>query len=324
MRRAIAPALMFTLACIWVGLQAVWAQNKGGPQRALPPQRWNEDLKSAFPEDAAKELKGTRPNFAAGAPAAGATNVAASTGGNSTPMPAAGGATAWSKIIEPDYVLAEIKSYQQSVAEDVKSISEFKGGGYKRSRISYSMLGLMFAIIAEYDGDVRFKKDALGARELFGRVSMNLKVSTDQAFNESKARAEDLAALIRGDTIQTPPNLDPKVKWQEKVANRPPLMTRLNMATEERLNKAMSDAGAFTKSGDMVLHEAQVIAAIAAAIQREGYGSADDATYLKYAQEMQKSATDISNAVKAKNYDAARAAFGAIKQKCDECHGEYR
>lgn len=322
MRRALAPALMFTLACIWVGLQAAWAQTKG-PQRALPP-RWNDDIKSIFPEDAAKELKGARPNFAAGAPAPGNTAVATSTGsGGSTPVPA-GGAVAWSKIIEPDYVLAEIKSYQQPVAEDVKSLSEFKGGGYKKSRVSYSMLGLMFGIIAEYDGDVRFKKDALGARELFGRVSMNLKVSTDQAFNESKARAEDLAALIRGDSIQSPPNIDPKVKWQEKVANRPPLMTRLNTSTEERLNKAMSDAGAFAKSGDMVMHEAQVIAAIAAAIQREGYGSADDDTYLQYARDMQKSATEISNAVKSKNYDAARAAFGAIKQKCDECHGAYR
>ena len=186
------------------------------------------------------------------------------------------------------------------------------------------MLGLMFGIIAEYDGEVRFKKDALAARELFGRVSMNLKVSTDQAFNESKSRAEDLAALIRGDSIQTPPNIDPKAKWQEKVANRPPLMTRLNTATEERLNKAMSEAGAFTKGADMVMHESQVIAAIAAAIQREGYGSADDDTYLQYARDMQKSATDITNAVKTKNYDAARAAFGAIKQKCDECHGAYR
>jgi len=313
---------MFAVACLWLGWQAAWAQNKS-PVRALPP-RWNDEIKSVFPDDAAKELKGARPNFASGAPAAGTTNVATSSGNSGGPAPAAAGSVAWSKLIEPDVILAEIKSYQNTVAEDVKSLSGFKGGGYKNSRISYSMLGLMFAIIAEYDGDIRFKKDALAARELFGRVSMNLKVSTDQAFNESKARAEDLAALIRGDTIPSPPNIDPKVKWQEKVANRPPLMTRLNTATEERLNKAMSDAGAFAKSGEMVLHEAQVIAAISAAIQREGYGSADDDTYLQYARDMQKSATEIANAVKAKNYDAASKAFSAIKQKCDECHGAYR
>jgi hypothetical protein len=323
MRRVFIPLLMFSVACTWVGWQAAFAQNKS-PARALPP-RWNDDIKSVFPEDAAKELKGARPNFASGAPAAGTTNVATSSGSGGTPAaPAAAGSVAWSKIIEPDYVLAEIKSYQNLVADDVKSLSGFKGGGYKNSRISYSMLGLMFAIIAEYDGDIRFKKDALAARELFGRVSMNLKVSTDQAFNESKARAEDLAALIRGDTIETPPNIDPKVKWQEKVANRPPLMTRLNTATEERLNKAMSDAAAFAKSSEMVIHEAQVIAAISAAIQREGYGSADDDTYLQYARDMQNSATAISNAVKAKDYDAASKAFSAIKQKCDECHGAYR
>ncbi len=224
MRRFSVPVLMFVVACSWLGWQAAWAQNKS-PVRALPP-RWNDEIKSVFPDDAAKELKGARPNFTSGAPAAGTTNVATSSGSSGGPAPAAAGSVAWSKLIEPDIIIAEIKSYQNTVAEDVKSLSGFKGGGYKNSRISYSMLGLMFAIIAEYDGDIRFKKDALAARELFGRVSMNLKVSTDQAFNESKARAEDLAALIRGDTIPNPPNIDPKVKWQEKVANRPPLMTR--------------------------------------------------------------------------------------------------
>ncbi len=320
MRHSIVPIFMFALACIWVGLQAAWAQNKS-VQRALPP-RWNDDIKSIFPEDAAKELKGTRPNFASGGAAPGTNAVPTNSTDGGSP-PAAGGSVVWSKIIEPDNLLAEIKSYQIPVAEDVKSLSEFKGGGYKKSRVSYSTLGLMFAIIAEYDTDIRFKKDALGARELFGRAGTNLKVGTDQTFNEAKARSEDIAALVRGDTIQTPPNIEPKVKWQEKVANRPPLMARLNLAREDRLNKTLSDAATFAKNNDTVLQEAQVIAAIAAAIQREGYGSADDDTYLEYARDMQKSATEISNAAKSKNYDAARAAFGALKQKCDECHAAY-
>ncbi|MGC4002027.1 MAG: hypothetical protein QM811_02310 [Pirellulales bacterium] len=208
-------------------------------------------------------------------------------------------------------MLAEIKSYQNGVSADVKSISEFNGGGYKRSRIAYSMLAVMFAIIDEYDGDIRFKKDALAARELFGRVGGNLKVNTPQSFNESKARAEDLGNLIRGDSLTAPPGIDPKAKWSEKVANRPPLMTRLNVATEERLNKALSDAGTFNKSLETVLQESQVVAAISAGIQREGYEHTDDNTYLGFAHDMQKSAMEISAAAKAKNYDGARAAYGA-------------
>jgi hypothetical protein len=149
-------------------------------------------------------------------------------------------------------------------------------------------------------------------------------VSTDQAFNESRARSEDLAKLLRGESPDPPPNTESKVKWNEKVANRPPLMARLNTAREERLNSALSDASAFAKNIDQALHEAQVVAAIAAAIQKEGYEDADAEDYREYARTMQKAALDLSQAAKNKNYDAARTAFGVIKKCCDDCHGTYQ
>ncbi len=268
-------------------------------------------------------LAGTRPNFAAGGGAATTNTTANTSGSNPSAMPVASGGM-WSKLIDADTLQNEIKNLQASVATDVKSISEFNSRGYKNSRVSYTMLGLMFAVITEYDGEVRFKKDALAARELFGRVSMNLKVATQQSFNESKARAGDLANLVRGESLDVPAGIEPKVKWSEKVANRPPLMTRLELAIEERLNKLMGDAGTFNKNTDAILHEAQLVAMISAAIQREGYDFADDKQYLEYAQTMQAGAMELIAGAKAKNYDGGRAGFDKMKKMCTDCHGSYR
>ncbi|MDX1964992.1 MAG: hypothetical protein SFX18_17730 [Pirellulales bacterium] len=311
--------------CALVGMAGLWgltqvAAQTTPPKRALPPQ-WDQTVKSLFPEDAAKELVGSRPALGAGA--AAVANIPATSGGN-TPVALDPGATDWTKIIDAATLESEIKSYLTPTGEDVKTISAFKSGGYKRSRISYSMLGLMFGIIAEYAGDVRFKKDALAARELFGRVSMNLKVSTDQAFSESKNRAEDLAKILSGESLETPPGIEPKAKWNEKVANRPPLMARLKLATEERLNKFTSDAGTFGNSADQIQHEAQIVAAISAAIIREGYADADSEDYQGFANAMRQAATELSLAAKSKNYDAGRAALGIINKNCDACHGVYR
>ncbi len=206
MRRAFSPLVDVFPCCVWVGLQAAWSQTKG-PARALPP-RWNEDIKSVFPGRCLQELKG-KPGqtLRPASPAAGTTNVASSSGNGGTPAPAAGGSVAWSKIIEPDYLLAEI-SHTRTGAEDVKSLSGFKCGGYKNSRISYSIAR---TDVRDYRR-IRWrmsvsKKMRSEPASYLGEFSMNLKVSTDQAFNESKARAEDLAALIRGDTIQSPRTL---------------------------------------------------------------------------------------------------------------------
>jgi hypothetical protein len=317
----------FLAAVVVISLQA-FSQAPKATKRAKPPT-WSKDVRDLFPPDAAKELIGKRPSFNGKSSSNGGNPMNSASGAvagqpNGAP-PAAGSANLpWSKIIESDTLINEVKASQKLVADDVKSLSEFKGGGYKRSRNTYTMLATIFGIIAEYDRDMRWKKEAVGARDQFGRVGINLKVSTDQAFNESKLRSEDVSLLVRGDTISQPPNADLKVKWNDKVANRPPLMDRLKVATDERLNKVMSDAGAFTKGAELAAHEAQIVAALAQTIQREGYSYADDETYLEYARSMQKGALEIAAAAKTKNYDGARAAFGVVRKSCDDCHSSFR
>ena len=87
-------------------------------------------------------------------------------------MPAA--AFAWSKLIDAETLETEIKRLAQAVAQDVTSPSEFKGGAYQACRRHFSVLATLFAIAAEYDGEVRWQDAAAGAARLVcaGRLQL--------------------------------------------------------------------------------------------------------------------------------------------------------
>jgi cytochrome c556 len=73
-----------------------------------------------------------------------------------------------------------------------------------------------------------------------------------------------------------------------------------------------------------LLREAELIAAIAEVIQRDGFEYSDDETYLEFARQMRDAATELADAVRNKDYDAARAANSTIEKTCSGCHSGYR
>src|SRR5205823_9188307 len=87
----------------------------------------------------------------------------------------------WSRLISAATIEDTIKSLKQQVDKEVMTLSDFKSGGNKLARRDYSLLAMLFAIASEYDGDVRWKKDAAATRDAFARSAANFKVATDQA-----------------------------------------------------------------------------------------------------------------------------------------------
>jgi cytochrome c556 len=128
---------------------------------------------------------------------------------------------------------------------------------------------------------------------------------------------------VRGESIAPPSSVEPKNEWG-KIANLAPLMSRLEMAQQNRIAPATSNAGDFKKNSPQLVHEAEIVAALGEAIARPGMDNADDEKFRGYARALQKSALDLRQAVNDSNYDAARAAAGVMKKTCDSCHGDFR
>jgi cytochrome c556 len=216
-----------------------------------------------------------------------------------------------------------IKGLKQVVDKDVTTLSDFKGKGHKLARRDYTLLAMLFGIAGEYDGDVRWKKDAPVARDAFARSAANFKVATDQAFNEAKARKEELSELVGGSSPYGGKSAEPKATWGQ-VADRAPLMQFLEAAWEPRLKPALSDKGQFSSGGDKVLRDAELFAAIGSVLAKEGMKDAGDAEDQAFCNRLCDASKQVIEAVKQKDFDAASKAGSAIGKACMECHENYR
>lgn len=321
------------LAALWVaGLlaahSALWAQSRNSAaQRSVrkgtqpPPTEWDQELLDLFFDDARTHLGPGQPGGAPASQSGGSTAPVASTSDEEAPPDLSGG-FAWSTLISRNTLEDEIKAHVQPTAEATRTPSVFKGGGNRPCRTSFSVVAALFNIIAQFDGDVRWKKEAAALRSLFGRAGMNCKVGTDNSFKEAQLRSQDLAELVRGGNVGLP-KVDPDLRWAD-VVNRPPLMVRLEQAQDQRLKVWLATAGDFRKNKDAVRHEAQIIAALARIIQDPSFEYADDDTYLGYAVELEKQARDIAEAAQADDYQRASTAYGALYKACTTCHEGYR
>lgn len=307
--------LLATLAVVATG-GAARADRAAKPvKRSAPPTgAWDKGTAGTFFDDAFATLDGPRPAFASRS-AAPVAAVAAAT------APAEGGFR-WSTLVSEGTLTDEIKDMKAVVAAATARPADFKGGGYEQAREAFSSIALAFAVIAAYDQDVRWKKDAERARDLFARVGFNCKVGTDQSLAESKLGLADLEALLDGGAPERQADRDDDFRWSQ-VAGRPALMTRLE-AAEAGVGARIASKAEFDRQIAALVHDAEMVAAIGEAIQQPDFEYHDDDTYRGYAAAMRDAALQLRAACDEKNYESARAAAGALKKSCDACHGDYR
>jgi hypothetical protein len=316
-RSAVCRVMVFATAVAWIGMSVVFVRAAGPVKRARPP-KFSKAVTDAFFPDARQKLVGARPKKA--------LRGSASTATRGTPSAAAvaGGASAqnWSQLISPEVIEDEIKAQHQMLGDVVKNVVQFKGGDYRRARGHLSVLAAMFAIDAQYGQQIRWQREAAAMRDLLARAGFNSKVGSDASYQEAKARFDDLETLVRGGSVDLLPAKD-SVSWQQ-VADRGPLMSRLEQAHEQSLTPWTASANEFSRNLDLIAHEAQLVAALADVIQRDGYEYADDDTYREYAQSMRTQALVVRDAASAEDYERARQAVEEIGKACTNCHEGYR
>ena len=309
---------VFASICV-VAILAIVASGQGRTpaNRAKLPTFDSAKTNRIFFPDVFARLDGERPANPnvkiVQAPAGGAAGDAGATGGESY---------AWSKIISGVSIEDEIKAIKLATDKNITTPQDFAGRGYKEIRRDFSVLAMLFAIINEYDADVRWKRDAAAARDIFSRTASNAKAGNNNVYNESKKRKDELQDILNGAALAEKAESEDN-NW-ETIADRSPLMQRLEAAQEKKLAKWTSSADAFSEEIEGILREAEIVAAIAEVLTREGMEDGDDETYAGFANLMKRSALDVVAAVKSNNAEQARKATGEIAKACSDCHDNYR
>ncbi len=286
--------------------------------RSRPPSFKSTDYQGVFFDDVASMLRGELPSAQATIGSTAATTPAASVSGSSADS---NDPLAWPKLITPASLEDLIKGSKLRLDKVVTTPPAFIGGGYAVARQEFSLLAILFSIIEEYPGEIRWKDSAPAARELLTQAAASAKIGTLPVFNQAKNRLLDLGDLTRGTKLAH--EAKSELVWED-LADRSLLMQLLEWSHEEKLSDLVVDEEVFGQNTDAVKRYAQLVAALGKVNLLEGMPDADDDDYRELGLAMIKAAGDISVAVTTNNAEAARKAAGQIGQSCSNCHDGYR
>ncbi len=296
-----------------------WAQSHRKPPNKRPPKKWDQSLLDVFFKDIRSEVgpgqPGTAPRMTASNNASGASGTGANTGNPSSGF-------AWSSITSTETLEDEIKKIVLDLEETVESPGRFKSGRHNDARRMFSVAAVMFAVIDEYDTDVRFKENAAGLRDATAKAGVNCKVNTDAAYNDARGKFEQLQEIIRGANVEVAVP-EESLPYSE-VAEYGPIMQRIEKGFLEIVQPGVSSTAEFRDKKEQLLHEAEMMAIFARVINDESYGYSSIDTFKEMADELQAQSLALAAAAKNNDLDAAQSAVGAIDQACTKCHADNR
>lgn len=226
----------------------------------------------------------------------------------------------WS-FLSPEVIEAEVKAQATGVSNEIKNASAFKAAGFKKAQVQFTMLTVMFGVIAQYPGeDVRWKKVSGGMRDELAKAAAACK--TGDQYANVKIQGESLAELVRGSPVDVAEGKG-GAKWAE-IADFKAMMKRMDVADKEKLKPLLSAEKDFKENKEQILHEATIMAVLAEVIQDKGYDDAGDDQYLKLAKAMKAASIQLIDACKQDAYENARTANAALFKTCSDCHTDFR
>jgi hypothetical protein len=323
------PLLALLIALLTVAPAMLVAQSPKQKtiRRATPPEFDKSEFDGIFFDNVFEEaLVGQRPANL-GSPLVNVprgTGSPAATVGGAPPADSgsAGGVFAWSEIISKETLEDQVKQIKIRVDQSISTPSDFRGRGYLAARRDFTILAMMFGIIGEYDGDVRWKETAAGFREVFSRSAGNAKVGSIQAYNDAKARKADLQDLVGGGSPVVQP-AEPAAKWGS-VVDRSPLMQMLEATHQGKLQPLIASKNEFEANKAEVRRYAELIAATGEVLTKDSMPDGEDEDYGDFAKRMKAGALKIVDGIELDNYENVRAGAGEISKSCTECHELYR
>ena len=294
------------------GVAAVAAEQEPARRAARP--KFPPEVVDVFFADARQQLVGQRPHGADASSVAGDGGATAAGDSNAPQF-------AWSQLVSGETLADEVKRTANALRAPLANPGKFRAGGYQSCRAAFSQLAVLFAVIEQYDGDVRFKSAAPGMSGATAHAASVCKAASDDSYKSAQACYRLLEDLLSGGAVDAPAS-EP-APWSE-LAERPLLMQRMEAALNEQIQPALANDRNFRRQDLDVLREAQLLAMLAEVIQREDYDYRDDEDYTASAQQLRDAASALARAAEDGNYEAARAAAGRASQSCTVCHEGFR
>ena len=317
--------LVLTIA-LSVNVQCLWAQTGQQPQkvrrvkRVKRPTFDKSKTKTLYFEDVyADAIVGVRPNRAQLAALKGSSNA------DETDLSLAETQKAtivgWSALVDASAIEDEVKTQQQQISRLITTPVVFQTK-YGDVHQSFEVLSTLFAVIRQYDDDIRWRKQSPVAQMLFQKAAVSSRTGSATGFRFCKLRKDDLQEIVRGGSISASQKPPEKISWQD-AADRSALMERLEIANEN-LKTYVANENEFKASIGEINQEANMIALMARVIVLDGMPEADEDQYTVFGKLMEEAAVELKSAVKAVDFEKASTARNLLGRSCDDCHAQWR
>ena len=288
-------------------------------RRSPPPKFSQTETNRVFFPTLSDAIIGQRPSLASLRQSSTAAAAKPATAGQPSGGSAKGGG--WADLISPISIEDEVKRVKLHFDSVVTTPGAFKGGGYQEARTDLSILAVMFAIIQEHNGDVRWKDQAAAARDLLARSAFNCKAGSTQVYNEAKLRKADLQDLVSGSGLNNREG-EEENDWA-MIVDRAPMMEYAQQLLDS-LQDVTNNAASVKDNPEQVRREAELLTILGDVLTKEGMDDFDDADYAALSKQMKEAAKGVVGALERGDADAVRKGVGAISQSCDACHEQYR
>ena len=308
-----------TLVTVFLVLMLVLIPHLRADERRAPRPTYSEDqLKGVFFKNLDDAFRGDRPSITAVRESA-ATVMAAAT--ESEDAKVSGEEDVWSPLISPTSIEDEVKRVKLHFDSVVTTPGAFNSGGYQDARLDLTVLAMLFAVINQHSGEVRWKDQAAAARDLIARTAFNCKAGSTQVYNEAKLRKGDLQDLVSGSGLANR-KAEAETDWT-MVADRSPLMEYAEFLIET-LEDGTRDEATVKRDPDLVKRNSELLALLGEVLVQEDMDQADDEDYAKLSRDMTATAKSVTAALERMDLDAVRKGTSGIRQRCDACHEQYR
>lgn len=220
----------------------------------------------------------------------------------------------WSQAIRAEVLEDEVKSVVQAwyrAESGGKPLPETR----KRRYIRY--LAVLFGVISEYDGEMRWKSDA-------PEIWQSLLESRAGAHGATVS-AEPFYALLSGGRWEGSPDqpTPPAARWKATL-DRGVLMRRLESALDKVWDPLGKDAQHWRQRAPRARHDAEIAQMVSRLLVRDDMPDAGDTEYAQWCRDLQAAARRMVEAVNRDDRTSALEATRQLRQSCDQCHQAYR
>lgn len=237
---------------------------------------------------------------------------------------AAGSRVDWSKLVPVETIKNEVALESTLLKDATKNPGFFKSSGAKSAETHFSMMAAMFHMGTRYGAETPWDKQNLTAlRDLTADAYQKAVFADDDAYAAAQQSLKEVDNwLTSGKTAAEPAGNDPA--WSDEVLPFYAIMRRMETAQRTKLQPWTASQNDFVAKKDEIIHEANVLAALAQIMMDESYPLAGEGDYQNWAKTFRDNALGIAEATKAGDFEKASDFYRDNNVQCDSCHGVYR